>query len=298
MRYHESVLLKQCIEGLGIKPGGTYVDVTYGGGGHSAEILKYLDGGRLIAFDQDADAMQNKIDDPRLTLLKQNFRYMKNNLKVLGLLPVDGILADLGVSSYQFDVAERGFSIRMNAGLDMRMNKEARRNAQEVLNTYEAAKLEKILREYGELDGAGKLARAIENAREKKPLKTIDELKDCLALFAPRGKENTFYAKVFQAIRIEVNDELKALQEFLLQSGEVLKKGGRLVVISYHSLEDRLVKNYIRSGNVEGLIEKDFFGNVIAPLKAVNRKPIVPTEQEIEKNNRARSAKLRIAEKI
>ena len=297
MQYHNPVLLKECIEGLNIDPAGTYVDVTFGGGGHSREILKHLTTGKLYAFDQDADAEGNVIEDERFVLVKQNFRYMKNYLKMYGALPVDGILADLGISSHQIDVAERGFSTRFEGPLDMRMNRGQGMTAADVLNNYEEDKLKRVLREYGEVDNAGRLVRAIVEARAEKPLETIDELKSLLGRFARRGKENQYYAQVFQALRIEVNNELGVLKEMLMQAPEVLKEGGRLVVIAYHSLEDRLVKNFMRSGKFEGEAEKDFYGNLLTPLKPVNRKPIIPTEEEIKSNSRARSAKLRIAEK-
>lgn len=298
MQYHNPVLLKECIEGLKIDPAGTYVDVTFGGGGHSREILKHLTTGKLYAFDQDADAEGNVMDDERFVLVKQNFRYMKNYLKMYGALPVDGILADLGISSHQIDVPERGFSTRFEGPLDMRMNQSHGITAADVLNSYEEDKLRRILGEYGEVDNAGRLSRAIANARVEKPFGTIEELKKLLAGFARRGKENQYYAQVFQALRIEVNNELGVLKEMLMQTPEVLKEGGRLVVMSYHSLEDRLVKNFMRSGKFEGEAEKDFYGNLLSPLRPVNRKPILPTEEEIKNNSRARSAKLRIAEKV
>lgn len=298
MQYHNPVLLKECIEGLNIDPAGTYVDVTFGGGGHSREILRQLTTGKLYAFDQDADAEGNVIDDERFVLVRQNFRYMKNYLKMYDALPVDGILADLGISSHQIDVPERGFSTRFEGPLDMRMNQSLGMTAADVLNSYEEDKLKRILGEYGEVENAGRLSRAIVAARMEKPFGSVEELKKLLAGFARRGKENQYYAQVFQALRIEVNSELGVLKEMLMQVPEVLKEGGRLVVISYHSLEDRLVKNFMRSGKFEGEAEKDFYGNLLAPLRPVNRKPILPTEEEIRNNSRARSAKLRIAEKI
>lgn len=298
MQYHNPVLLKECIEGLNIDPAGTYVDVTFGGGGHSREILRQLTTGKLYAFDQDADAEGNVIDDERFVLVRQNFRYMRNYLKMYNALPVDGILADLGISSHQIDVPERGFSTRFEGPLDMRMNQSLGMTAADVLNSYEEDKLKRILGEYGEVENAGRLSRAIVAARMEKPFGSVEELKKLLAGFARRGKENQYYAQVFQALRIEVNSELGVLKEMLMQVPEVLKEGGRLVVISYHSLEDRLVKNFMRSGKFEGEAEKDFYGNLLAPLRPVNRKPILPTEEEIRNNRRARSAKLRIAEKI
>lgn len=295
--YHNPVLLNDCIEGLNINPDGVYVDVTFGGGGHSREIMKHLKGGRLIAFDQDPDAAENAIDDPRFTLVAQNFRYMKNFLKLHKALPVDGILADLGVSSHQFDVPERGFSTRFEADLDMRMDTNGKLTAAGVLNTYSERELSQLFRNYGEVENAGKLAYLIVGHRKENRIQTVSELKDVLKPCMPRGKENQYLAQVFQALRIEVNNELEVLKEFLMQSNEVLKAGGRLVVISYHSLEDRLVKNFISKGKFEGEVEKDFFGNIIKPMEAVNRKIIVPGTDELQMNNRARSAKLRIAEK-
>lgn len=298
MQYHEPVLLKECIEGLNINPAGIYVDVTYGGGGHSKEILKHLTTGKLYAFDQDEDAVKNKITDDRLILIKQNFRYLKNFLKMYNALPVDGLLADLGVSSHQFDQAERGFSTRFEASLDMRMDRNTKLTAADVLNTYSEEELKRVFKLYGEVDNAGKLAYFIFHSRKEKAIATVSDLKTAMERCVKRGRENQYYAQVFQALRIEVNNELDVLEELLFQTIDVLKPGGRLVVISYHSLEDRLVKNIIRSGKVEGEIEKDFYGNPITPYKAITRKPIVPDEAEIERNSRARSAKLRIAEKL
>lgn len=298
MEYHNPVMLKECIEGLNINPNGTYVDVTFGGGGHSREILKNLnEGGKLIAFDRDPDAVANVIDDDRFTLIRQNFRYLKNFLKLYNAVPVDGILADLGVSSHQFDVAERGFSIRYDAALDMRMDPSVGKSALDVINTYDEAELKRIFKEYGELHNAARIAKLIVEARAEEEIKTVNDLKNTLKSLTIKPKENSFFAQVFQAIRIEVNGEMDDLKEFLKQSIEVLKEGGRLAVISYHSLEDRPVKNFIRSGKFEGEVEKDFFGNPITPLKAINTKPIVPSKQEVKENSRARSAKLRIAEK-
>jgi 16S rRNA (cytosine1402-N4)-methyltransferase len=296
--YHNPVLLNDCMEGLNIHPDGVYVDVTFGGGGHSREILKRLgNSGRLIAFDQDADATQNAIDDPRFTLVQQNFRYMKNFLKLYKALPVDGILADLGVSSHQFDVPDRGFSTRFEADLDMRMDTGAELTAAGILNEYPERDLANLFRSYGEVQNAGKLAFIIVRERVKQKITRVTEFKQAIASCIPRGKENQYLAQVFQALRIEVNNELDVLKEFLMQSVDVLKGNGRLVVISYHSLEDRLVKNYINKGKFEGEAEKDFFGNVLKPLDAINKKLIVPGADEIQINNRARSAKLRVAEK-
>lgn len=296
--YHSAVLLHDCIDGLQIDANGTYVDVTFGGGGHSREILKNLEGGRLISFDQDADAHGNAIEDGRFTLVPQNFRYLKNNLKLLGVRQVDGILADLGVSSHQFDVPERGFSIRFDGELDMRMNQSNPLTAQKVLNEYSVEELFRVFRSYGEVKNVGKLVAAIDSGRSQCEIKTVFQFKDVIQGCVDRRKSHQYLAQVFQAIRIEVNDEMNVLRELLAQSAEVLKEGGRLVVLSYHSLEDRLVKNFIRAGNFEGKIDQDFFGNIIKPFRAINNKVIVPSQEEIEINNRARSAKLRIAEKL
>jgi 16S rRNA (cytosine1402-N4)-methyltransferase len=297
MEYHNPVLLKECIDGLNINPEGIYVDVTFGGGGHSREILKHLTTGKLYAFDQDDDAVKNKIDDPRFVLIKQNFRYLKNFLKLYNALPIDGLLADLGVSSHQFDEAERGFSIRFDAKLDMRMDQNGKLTAADVLNTYSEEDLKRIFRIYGEVDNAGYLASIIFHSRKTKAIETVNDLKVTITKCVKRGKENQYYAQVFQALRIEVNKELEVLEELLTQSLEVLKPNGRLVVMSYHSLEDRLVKNFMRSGKFEGEVEKDFFGNQLTPFKQITRKPIVPTEEELGLNTRSRSAKLRVAEK-
>jgi 16S rRNA (cytosine1402-N4)-methyltransferase len=296
-KYHNPVLLKECIDGLNINSAGIYVDVTFGGGGHSREILKHLTTGKLYAFDQDDDAVKNKIDDERFVLIKQNFRYLKNFLKMYNALPIDGLLADLGVSSHQFDEADRGFSTRFEAKLDMRMDQNAKVTASEILNTYSEEELKRIFRLYGEVDNAGYLASIIFHNRKDKHIDTVNDLKVMITKCVKKGKENQYYAQVFQALRIEVNKELDVLQELLLQSLDILKPGGRLVVISYHSLEDRLVKNIMRSGKFEGEVEKDFFGNKIAPFELITRKPIVPSNSENQENSRARSAKLRIAEK-
>ncbi|WP_345948419.1 16S rRNA (cytosine(1402)-N(4))-methyltransferase RsmH [Mucilaginibacter sp. PAMB04274] len=296
--YHKPVMLQECIEALDIKPNGTYVDVTFGGGGHSREILKHLgEGGRLIAFDQDADAQQNIIDDERFQFVDQNFRYLKNFCRLHGAIPVDGILADLGVSSYQFDRAERGFSIRFDAELDMRMNQSLELTAKQVVNTYAEADLHRIFGIYGEIQNAKSLARTIVTARLNSPMDTVADLKNAIVGLIPRGKENKYLAQVFQALRIEVNQELEALKDFLIQTADVLVSGGRLVVMSYHSLEDRLVKNFIAKGKFSGEVEKDFYGNDQKPLEAVSRGAITATDEEIKENNRARSAKLRIAVK-
>ena len=296
--YHQPVLLNESIEALNIKGDGIYVDVTYGGGGHSAKILEKITTGSLIAFDQDQDALANKPDDDRLILINQNFRFMRNFLKLYKAVPVDGILADLGISSHQIDKAERGFSVRFEAELDLRMNQRKDLTAAKVVNTYSVAKLREIFFRYGDLKNAGRISSLIETARSQSEIKTTGQLKDILKSLAPRMQENKFYAKVFQALRIEVNDEMGALEEMLEQTADLLKPGGRLVVISYHSLEDRLVKNLMKTGNVEGKVHKDFFGNMETPFEVITRKPIIPTDKEIETNNRARSAKLRVAEKI
>lgn len=296
--YHTPVMLKECIEALNIRPGGTYVDVTFGGGGHSREIIKHLgENGRLLAFDQDADAQQNIIADDRFEFIDQNFRYLKNFTRLHNAIPVDGILADLGVSSYQFDQAERGFSIRFDAELDMRMNQSSTLTAKEVVNAYSEADLHRIFGIYGEIKNAKSLAKTIVTARLNGALNTIADLKTAINNLIPKGKENKYLAQVFQALRIEVNQELEALKDFLIQSSEVLVSGGRLVVMSYHSLEDRLVKNFIAKGKFSGEVEKDFYGNDQKPFEAVSRGAITASEEEIKNNNRARSAKLRIAVK-
>ncbi len=296
--YHNPVLLQESIEGLNIKPDGIYVDVTFGGGGHSREILKRLGPkGRLLAFDQDADAQKNLPKDDRLTFIDQNFRYLKNNCRLQGAISADGILADLGVSSHQFDQPERGFSIRFDAELDMRMDQAGSLTAREVVNSYSEEQLHRIFGIYGEIKNAKTLAHTLVTVRLNKPIITVDDLKQAISRLIPKGKENKYLAQVFQALRIEVNQELEALKEFLEQSVDVLKPQGRLVVISYHSLEDRLVKNFIAKGKFYGDVEKDFFGNPVKPLESLTRKAIVASEEEIKINNRARSAKLRIAVK-
>jgi 16S rRNA (cytosine1402-N4)-methyltransferase len=298
--YHEPVLLQPCIDGLSLTPGGIYVDITFGGGGHSREILNQLEGGRLFGFDQDADARANAsaLNDPRLTFVASNFRNLKRYMRLYKVEQVDGILADLGISSHQIDTPERGFSTRFDADLDMRMNQQGDRTARQVVNDYSEADLHRILGMYGEVTNAKTLAAAIVSARSNKPLNTVNDLKSVLQKYAPRGKENKYAAQVFQALRIEVNEELLALEEFLEQVPEVLKPGGRLVVMSYHSLEDRLVKNFINKGKFQGDVEKDLYGNEIKPLRSITRKPIEATPDEVARNPRARSAKLRIAEKI
>jgi 16S rRNA (cytosine1402-N4)-methyltransferase len=297
--YHVPVMLQPCIDGLNIKPDGVYVDVTFGGGGHSREILKHLGPkGRLIAFDQDPDAQANIPADDRFIFIDQNFGFLKNNLRLKGFREVDGILADLGVSSHQFDVPQRGFSIRHNADLDMRMDQHRDLTAAEILNTYTEDKLHKIFGIYGEVKNAKSLARAIVTSRLDQPFTDIDSLKSAIAGYIPKGKENKYLAQVFQALRIEVNAEIQVLEDFLQQAADVLKPGGHLVVMSYHSLEDRPVKNFMAKGKFQGEVEKDFFGNQQKPFNVITRKAIIATDEEIAQNNRARSAKLRIAEKI
>tara|TARA_R100000935_G_scaffold44696_2_gene67593 strand:+ start:10482 stop:11378 length:897 start_codon:yes stop_codon:yes gene_type:complete len=298
MDYHNPVLLTETVDGLNIRPDGVYVDVTFGGGGHSREILKRLNtSGKLIAFDQDTDALENAIDDPRFLLVNENFRFLKRFLRFHGYKQVDGILGDFGVSSHQFDVAERGFSTRFEADLDMRMNQSSSFSAYDVVNNYEEAQLRSVLFQYGELRAAAGMARVLVENRKNGEIKTSEQLKKALGRFLPKHRENKILAQIYQAIRIEVNQELDALKEFLQQTVEVLKPGGRLSLISYHSLEDRLVKRFMRSGLFEGEPEKDVFGRVEVPLKPVGKFRI-PTDEEIKENNRARSAKLRIAEKI
>lgn len=298
MGYHTPVLLKESIEGLQIKPNGDYVDVTFGGGGHSREIIKHLNKGKLLAFDQDDDALLNLIDDKRFLFANHNFRFLKNFLRFNKIEKIDGLLADLGVSSHHFDMPERGFSFRFDGDLDMRMNQSAKLSAKNLVNEYSETELAKIFWEYGELKNSRKLAKAIVENRENKKIGTIKEFTDVLMPYLPKHAEHKFLAKVFQALRIEVNREMEFLKEMLLQTTDVIKPGGRLVVITYHSLEDRIVKNFIKNGKFKGEVEKDFYGNLIVPFKAVNRKIIVPSEFEIQENNRARSAKLRIAERV
>ncbi|GGK20893.1 ribosomal RNA small subunit methyltransferase H [Yeosuana aromativorans] len=298
MEYHNPVLLKETVKGLNIKEDGVYVDVTFGGGGHSKEILKHLgDTGKLFAFDQDQDALENTIDDGRFTLINENFRHIKRFLRFYGVKEVDGILADFGVSSHQFDVAERGFSTRFEADLDMRMNQKNQLSAYHVVNDYDEEQLKNVFSQYGELRAASAMAKVILENRKENPIKTSEQLKNVLKKFLPPRHENKVLAQIYQAIRIEVNQEIEALKEFLQQTPELLKKGGRLSVISYHSLEDRLVKRFIRNGLFEGEPERDVYGNFEVPLKKVNGL-IVPSQDEINSNSRARSAKLRIAEKL
>ncbi|NVK64097.1 MAG: 16S rRNA (cytosine(1402)-N(4))-methyltransferase RsmH [Flavobacteriales bacterium] len=296
--YHIPVMLQECIDGLNINPDGIYVDVTFGGGGHSRAIFERLSSkGRLIAFDQDPDARKNAWDAPNFDLVPANFAFLANHLRLLGIKQVDGLLADLGVSSHQFDEDSRGFSIRSEARLDMRMNQQSDLTAEKVVNTYEEKDLLRIFRAYGEIKNAYRLTQEIIAARRGAKIKTTNDLNEIGVKCAPKHKENRYLAQLFQAIRIEVNDEMDALEKLLEQSADVLKPTGRLVVMSYHSLEDRLVKNYTKRGSFTGEIEKDFFGNVLKPFTEVIRHPIVPSDEEIERNSRARSAKLRIAER-
>lgn len=298
MDYHLPVMLNECMEGLNIRPDGTYVDVTFGGGGHSRAIMERLGPeGRLFAFDQDADALANALDDSRFKLIHENFRYLKSFLRLNGVRGVDGVLADLGVSSHQFDVADRGFSTRFDGELDLRMDRRQELTAKEIVNSADERELTRILRLYGELPNAFQMAKAICRARMDKPIETTFDLREAVSRQLPRGAENKYLAMLFQALRIEVNGELEALQAMLQQAAEILNPGGRLVVMSYHSLEDRLVKNFFKAGNFEGQLEKDFYGNPIVPLKLVVRKAITASDEELQRNNRSRSAKLRVAEK-
>ncbi len=299
-RYHQPVMLSECISALNIDPEGVYVDVTFGGGGHSLKILEKIKGGRLIAFDQDEDAKReaDKINHRSFTFCQANFMYLKRYLKLNQIKKVNGILADLGISSHQIDAPERGFSTRFDGPLDMRMDIKSSITAANILNEYPEEKLHKIFGMYGELKNAKTAAKAVVQHRAKKKFETNFELLGILKPIAPKGKDFKYYAQVFQALRIEVNKEMEALETFLMQCNEVMNEGGRLVVMSYHSLEDRMVKNYINTGKIYGDLEKDFYGNPIRPFKAVNRKPLTPGAEELEQNNRARSAKLRIAERI
>jgi len=296
--YHTPVLLNESIEGLNLKENGIYVDATFGGGGHSKKILEHLKEGRLLAFDQDEDAKKNELNDWKFQLIPQNFRFAKNFLQLYHALPIDGLLADLGVSSHQFDVAERGFSFRFDGPLDLRMDVKNPVTAAEILAKYDEKQLADLFYHYGELRNARRIANVILRKRAEKPIETTSDLKDLLIRLAPRNEENKFLSMAFQALRIEVNQELEALKILLQQSVDILKPGGRLVVISYHSLEDRLVKNFMKTGNFAGQVEKDFYGNNQTPFRLITRKPLVPSHAEITQNNRARSAKLRIAERL
>lgn len=298
MQYHNPVLLKESVDGLNIKEDGVYVDVTFGGGGHSREILSRLGPkGKLFGFDQDKDALQNTIEDPRFTLIHENFKFIKRFLRFYGIKKVDGILGDFGVSSHQFNEAERGFSTRFDARLDMRMNQGSKLSAYEVINEYGEDQLKKLFYEYADLKNAPKLARLIVDARKEKPIESSEQLNDLLKPHLFKGKENKILAQIYQAIRIEVNQEIEVLKDFLKQTEELVVKNGRISLISYHSLEDRLVKRYIRSGLFEGEPEKDFYGNISVPFKKVGGL-VVPSAEEIKENNRARSAKLRVAKKL
>jgi len=298
MFYHVPAMLEESVRGLNIRPDGIYVDVTFGGGGHSMEILKRLKKGKLIAFDQDEDAIRNVPKDKKLIFLNQNFRFLKNNLKFNGIDSIDGLIADLGVSFHQFDEPERGFTFRQDVPLDMRMNKKGQVTAASLLKTLDEVSLAKILYDYGELVNSRRIAREIVAARAVKPLTTVSDMINAIGKLAPPRQEHKFYARVFQALRISVNHEIDYLKEMLEQALELLSKDGRLVVITYHSLEDRVVKNFMRTGNFEGEEKKDFYGNLIAPFRIINKKGTVPGEIELEDNRRARSARLRIAEKI
>ena len=297
--YHIPALLSETIEGLNIKPDGVYVDVTFGGGGHSGEILKHLSKkGKLVGFDQDEDAVENAFNDERFIFVRSNFRYLANFLKYHGIEKVDGILADLGVSFHHFDTSERGFSFRFEGKLDMRMNTRSPLTAAKVINDYDEQSLADVFYLYGELHNSRKIASAIVKARNTQPIRTIEQFVEILKPFFAKEREKKDMARVFQALRIEVNKEMQVLQELLTQSIELLSPNGRLVVLTYHSLEDRLVKNFIRSGNFEGKLDKDFFGNILTPMKAINNKVIVASDEEVARNPRARSAKLRIAVKL
>ncbi|MBQ6068118.1 MAG: 16S rRNA (cytosine(1402)-N(4))-methyltransferase RsmH [Bacteroidales bacterium] len=297
MDYHRPVMLNECIEGLNLRPDGTYVDATYGGGGHSRAIMSRLGvGGRLLAFDQDADAAANAIDDPRFTFVHENFRHMKAFLRLNGVRKVDGILADLGVSSHQLDVAERGFSTRYEGALDLRMDQRQELTARDIVNSADEKELCRLFRLYGELPNAYQMAKAVVAARANRAIETTTDLCEAVRRQLPRGLENKYLAMLFQALRVEVNGELDALQALLKQAVELLQPGGRIVVMSYHSLEDRLVKNFFKTGNFEGVLEKDFYGNPLVPLKMVTRKAVTASDDEVERNSRARSAKLRVAE--
>jgi len=293
--YHNPVLLNESVDALIINESGIYIDCTFGGGGHSREILNRLDeNGKLFSFDQDVDAIRNKIDDNRFELVEQNFRFLKNNLRIRGIKQVDGVLGDLGVSSHQFDTPERGFSTRFDGELDMRMNQNAKLSAKTIINEYEEEDLARVFYDFGELQGSYRLAREVIKVRANKSIETIDELKQIFS-FIPKMKENKFFAQMFQALRIEVNDEMAALKDMLSQCTDVIKPGGRLVIISYHSLEDRLTKRFMKNGMFEGEPERDVFGNWSAPFKPLQSKVIIPTQEEINENPRARSAKMRIA---
>ncbi len=296
--YHIPVMLQECLGGLAIKPDGDYVDATFGGGGHSREILEKLNKGRLFAFDQDMDATGNVLSDGRFFFIMHNFKYLRNFLRYYKVEKVDGVLADLGVSSHDFDVASRGFSYRFEGNLDMRMNQKANTTAADIVNKYPEEKLKQVFKDYGEVKNAWSLTKQLVKAREEKKISTTSQLREAIKTCIPRGIENKYLAQVYQALRIEVNQEMEVLKEFLKATLDILSPGGRLVVMTYHSLEDRLVKNFMKAGNFEGKQEKDFYGNISSPFKLVNRKVIIPGEEELKDNPRSRSAKLRVAEKI
>lgn len=297
MTYHTPVMLEKVIEGLAVRPGGSYADLTYGGGGHSTAILEKLGDGKLYAFDQDTDALKNRIPDPRLTLIHSNFRFAHNFLTLYNALPLDGMLADLGISSFQIDSPERGFSTRFEAQLDLRMNKALKVTARDIVNSYSASALKSLFFDFGEISNAGMLANELVGARSVLPIETTTQLVNILRKLVPPHKINRYAAQVFQALRIVVNDELNALAEMLSQSVKILRPGGRLVILSYHSVEDRLVKYFMRTGNINGNIEKDYYGNVQTPFRQVNKRPLIPDNAEVDRNPRSRSAKLRIAER-
>ncbi|GAB6278216.1 MAG: 16S rRNA (cytosine(1402)-N(4))-methyltransferase RsmH [Lentimicrobium sp.] len=298
MSYHHPVLLEESVAALEVEKGGIFVDATFGGGGHTSEILRRMPSGRLIVFDQDSDVIANLPKDERLIFVNDNFRYLKNFLRFYESIPVDGILADLGVSSYQIDEPTKGFSTRWEGFLDMRMDKRKKLTAAQIINEYPELELHRIFKNYGELSQAHRMVSMIDKQRKLTPIETTLQLRDAIKPLAPKGAENKFFAQVFQALRIEVNDELGALKDFLMQSIEVLRPGGRIAIISYHSLEDRLVKNFFKTGNFEGEVQQDLFGNVKSPLRPINKKPIEPSAMEIANNPRGRSAKLRIAERL
>lgn len=295
--YHMPVMIKQVIEGLVVMPGGRYADLTFGGGGHSAAILDKVGNGKLFAFDQDTDALQNRIQDSRLTLIHSNFRFATNFLTLYNALPLDGMFADLGVSSHQIDSPERGFSTRFDAPLDLRMNKALKVSARDIVNSYSASQLRSLFFRFGEISNAGVLANELVNTRSTSPIESTTQLVGILNRIVPPHKINRVAAQVFQALRIEVNDELNALADLVSQATEILRPGGRLVIISYHSIEDRIVKNFMRTGNIKGDIEKDYYGNVRSPFRPINKRPLVPEDDEVARNPRSRSAKLRIAER-
>jgi len=298
VNYHIPVMPEESVAGLNLQPDFDVIDATFGGGGHSRVILDQLQQGRIFAFDQDENAAGNTIEDDRLFFIRHNFRYLKNFLRYYDVKQVDAVFADLGVSSHDFDVPERGFSFRYDGKLDMRMNRDAKTDAASVVNSYSEQQLISVFRMYGEIKNAKRLVSEIAKRRSEKPIETTLELKEIASKCSPRATENKYLAQVFQALRIEVNDEMEALKEFFFATLDVLKKEGRLVVITYHSLEDRLCKNFMKAGNFEGKVEKDFYGNPITPFKMINRKVIIPSEEELKNNTRARSAKLRIAERI